>query len=236
VASILALLLASPKNCMTTRWSRLPLGRKVHAYAFATPCVMSEALSVRVQPLVTSVAYGNDVVCRLSLGHVLDLRNMVRFLGSNKSKSGEAGEETASKIIKKFIDYQSRTFSNDERGRESRDEFENWFYKVRNDCYQHMQNPKLYPPGKVYWIVNGNRVPYCEDNNDQEDSDDEEEGMDREKSFLEDKTNKQYYMLDVDVEKIFNEVSFSPRMMMDHLPHIYGNTVNDKVYIRMAIE
>ncbi|CAG8620118.1 11286_t:CDS:2 [Dentiscutata erythropus] len=222
VASILALLLASPKNCMTTRWSRLPLGRKVHAYAFATPCVMSEALSKRVQPLVTSVAYGNDVVCRLSLGHVLDLRNMVRFLGSNKSKSGEAGEETASKIIKKFIDYQSRTFSNDERGKENREEFENWFWKVRNDCYQHMQNPKLYPPGKVYWIVNGNRVPYCEENNDQEDSDDEEEGMDRENSFLEDKTNKQYYMLDVDVEKIFNEVTFSPRMMMDHLPHIYG--------------
>ncbi|CAG8526985.1 11601_t:CDS:2, partial [Cetraspora pellucida] len=152
VASLLALLFASPKTCMTTRWSRLPLGRNVHAYAFATPCVMSAALSRRLQPLVTSVAHGSDVVCRLSLGHVLDLRNMARFLGRNKSKSGEAGEETASKIIKKFIDYQSRTFGDDERGRESKEEFENWFKKVRNDCYAHMQNPKLYPPGKVYWI------------------------------------------------------------------------------------
>ncbi|CAG8814418.1 5790_t:CDS:1, partial [Racocetra fulgida] len=51
---------------------------------------MSAALSRRLQPLVTSIAYGNDVVCRLSLGHVLDLRNMARFLGRNKSKSGEA--------------------------------------------------------------------------------------------------------------------------------------------------
>ncbi|CAG8617721.1 29014_t:CDS:2 [Gigaspora margarita] len=220
VASILAILLASPKNCMTTRKSRLPLGRKVHTYAFATPCVMSAALSKRVQPLVTSVAYGNDVVCRLSLGHVLDLRNMVRFLSSNKSKTGEAGEETASKIIKKFIDYQSRSFSDDERGRETREEFENWFWKVRGDCYSYMQNPKLYPPGKVYWIVS-NRAPYSEDNYDQENLDDEEEDKERE-PILEEKTNKNYFMLDVDVEKIFQEVTFSPRMMMDHFPHFYG--------------
>ncbi|KAF0507187.1 alpha/beta-hydrolase [Gigaspora margarita] len=223
VASILAILLASPKNCMTTRKSRLPLGRKVHTYAFATPCVMSAALSKRVQPLVTSVAYGNDVVCRLSLGHVLDLRNMVRFLSSNKSKTGEAGEETASKIIKKFIDYQSRSFSDDERGRETREEFENWFWKVRGDCYSYMQNPKLYPPGKVYWIVS-NRAPYSEDNYDQENLDDEEEDKERE-PILEEKTNKNYFMLDVDVEKIFQEVTFSPRMMMDHFPHFYENVL-----------
>ncbi|CAG8784376.1 26284_t:CDS:1, partial [Gigaspora rosea] len=124
---------------------------------------------------------------------------------------------TASKIIKKFIDYQSRSFSDDERGRETREEFENWFWKVRNDCSPYMQNQTLYPPGKVYWIV-GNRVPYCEDN-DQEDLD-EKEDMERE-PILEEKTNKQYFMLDVDVEKIFAEVAFSPRMMMDHLPHFY---------------
>ncbi|CAG8617954.1 7010_t:CDS:2, partial [Ambispora leptoticha] len=39
IASLLALLWASPKTRMTTRWSCLPLGRRVHAYAFATPCV-----------------------------------------------------------------------------------------------------------------------------------------------------------------------------------------------------
>ncbi|CAG8669494.1 11611_t:CDS:2, partial [Ambispora leptoticha] len=39
IASLLALLWASPETRMTTRWSHLPLGRRVHAYAFATPCV-----------------------------------------------------------------------------------------------------------------------------------------------------------------------------------------------------
>ncbi|CAB4483666.1 unnamed protein product [Rhizophagus irregularis] len=109
VASLLAILLASPKTRQTTVWSGLPRGRRVHAYSFATPCVMSAELSKIVRPLVTSVAYGNDVVCRLSLGHVQDLRDMVRFLGSNKKN--QEGQETASKVLKKILDYQSRTFN-----------------------------------------------------------------------------------------------------------------------------
>ncbi|CAG8502620.1 15392_t:CDS:2 [Acaulospora colombiana] len=150
VASLLALLLASPSTCMTTRWSRLPLGRRVHAYAFATPCVMSAELSRRTRNLITSVAYDSDMICRLSLGHVLDLRNMVRFLGRNKSKNGE---ETASKIIKKVLDYQSRQFGDDEKGRASKAEYESWFWKARLDVYSHMQNPKLYPAGRKKIIV-----------------------------------------------------------------------------------
>ncbi|CAG8604970.1 8324_t:CDS:2 [Acaulospora morrowiae] len=239
VASLLALLLASPSNCMTTRWSRLPLGRRVHAYAFATPCVMSAELSRRTRSLITSVAYGNDVICRLSLGHVLDLRNMVRFLGRNKSKDGEAGEETASKIIKKVLDYQSRKFGDDEKGRASKAEYESWFWKTRLDVCSHMQNLKLYPAGKVYWIVGSKRTPYCEidgdvtdeekdncENNDEEESNkpEKDSSNNNSDSCSNGSSEKEYMMLEIEkVEQIFQEIGFSPHMIIDHLPFRYGS-------------
>ncbi|CAG8581214.1 20990_t:CDS:2 [Rhizophagus irregularis] len=213
VASLLAILLASPKTRQTTVWSGLPRGRRVHAYSFATPCVMSAELSKIVRPLVTSVAYGNDVVCRLSLGHVQDLRDMVRFLGSNKKN--QEGQETASKVLKKILDYQSRTFNEKtEEGRKEKEEFENYFWKTRQDVYKYMQNEKLYPPGKVYWIVGSDRKPYC-------DADDEDEEPDGE--LFEKKSSKQYNMVEIDdVQQVFSEIWFSPHMMIDHFPYMYG--------------
>lgn len=249
VASLLALLLASPTTRQTTVWSRLPRGRRVHAYAFATPCVMSAELSKRVRPLVTSVAYGNDVVCRLSLGHVRDLRNMVRFLGSNKQKGGEEGQETASKIIRKVLDYQSRPFfANTEEGRKDKEEFENFFWRARQDVYKHMQNEKLYPPGTVYWIIGNERKPYCDarDDDEAEGSNKEEEkasdvkgngnekecNVNNDDDIFEKKGNittssgKQYIMLEIDdVSKIFEEIWFSSHMMFDHLPHMYESVL-----------
>src|SRR6266511_2004562 len=114
IASILALLLASPKTCKTTKSSGLPVGRHVHVYAFATPCVMSGDLSKLAIPLVTSVAYRNDVVARLSIGHILDVRDMIKFLYRKTSDSdgnGENNEEFASVIIRKILRYQSSIFS-----------------------------------------------------------------------------------------------------------------------------
>ncbi|CAB5361489.1 unnamed protein product [Rhizophagus irregularis] len=216
VASLLAILLASPKTRQTTVWSGLPRGRRVHAYSFATPCVMSAELSKIVRPLVTSVAYGNDVVCRLSLGHVQDLRDMVRFLGSNKKN--QEGQETASKVLKKILDYQSRTFNEKtEEGRKEKEEFENYFWKTRQDVYKYMQNEKLYPPGKVYWIVGSDRKPYC-------DADDEDEEPDGE--LFEKKSSKQYNMVEIDdVQQVFSEIWFSPHMMIDHFPYMYENVL-----------
>ncbi|CAI2165679.1 12863_t:CDS:2 [Funneliformis geosporum] len=253
VASLLALLLASPTTRQTTVWSRLPRGRRVHAYAFATPCVMSAELSKRVRPLVTSVAYGNDVVCRLSLGHVRDLRNMVRFLGSNKQKGGEEGQETASKIIRKVLDYQSRAFfANTEEGRKDKEDFENFFWKARQDVYKHMQSEKLYPPGTVYWIIGNDRKPYCDASYDDEEGSNKEKASDvkgngiekelgerdvnndddifEEKGNITTSSGKQYIMLEIDdVSKIFEEIWFSSHMMFDHLPHMYDDEFKERL-------
>lgn len=221
IASLLALLFASPTTCMTTKWSHLPLGRRVHAYAFATPCVMSAELSKRARTLVTSVAYGDDVICRLSIGHVLDLRNMIRNFGRMGRGEGGKEDDVANKIIRKVIDYQSRRFGNDKKGQELKAEYESWFLKMRQDIVDsQMDNLKLYPPGRVYWVVKSNKVPYCEVNR-------EENALIKYSGSTKpaDENNKKpYIMLEVeDVDKIFREIWFSSHMMMDHLPHVYGS-------------
>nr|CAG8470662.1 3155_t:CDS:2 [Entrophospora candida] len=236
VASLLTLLLASPTTRMTTRWSGLPLGRRVHCYVFATPCVMSIDLSKKAKTLVTSVAYGNDVVCRLSLGHVKDLRGVVRYLGSANASTTpktpspskveadqevipEENHELASKVFRKFLDYKSRTFSeNDEKSMVIKREFEQFFWNVREEIRSHMKNVKLYPPGKVYWIIDSKRAPYC--NASEEIVSD---GPDEEIFF---EKNGLYNMLEINnVENIFDEIWFTPQMMTDHLPHVYENVL-----------
>ncbi|CEH14512.1 Predicted lipase/calmodulin-binding heat-shock protein [Ceraceosorus bombacis] len=80
VAALLALLWASPKTCLTIPSSGLPPGRRVHAFAFATPASMSAPLGRKCASLITSFAYSYDLVCRLSLGSIQDIRNAAAWL------------------------------------------------------------------------------------------------------------------------------------------------------------
>ncbi|CAG8497011.1 6576_t:CDS:2 [Paraglomus occultum] len=186
VASVLALLWASPTTRMTTRWSKLPLGRRVHCYAFATPCVMSAELSKRSKTLTTSVAYANDFIPRLSLGHVQDLRDMVCYMGSKIDP--ETNKDLMSTILSKVIEYKSKQFSGDDENEKeaAKKEIEEYFWNIRSKVHSIMSCPKLYPAGKL------------KDN------------------------DKKYNMLEIeDVEKMFEEIWFSPHMITDHLPMTY---------------
>jgi len=205
IASLLALLLASPTTRMTSRWSKLPLGRRVHAYAFATPCCMSAELSKRSKTLVTSVAYGNDVIPRLSIGHVRDLRNMVWFLGARTDPDSD--RDLASTIISRVLEYRSRMFTNDESARQAKKEFEDYFWQTRQVIHTRMQSNKLYPAGRLYWIVGKDRLPYALAKDD----------LERRESC-----ESKYNMIEVeDVEKMFEEIWFSPHMITDHFPQVY---------------
>lgn len=80
VASILAILWADPRTTLTTPASGLPAGRKLHAYCYACPCTMSAALGTRCANLITTYALSYDLVCRLSLGSVKDIRNACAWI------------------------------------------------------------------------------------------------------------------------------------------------------------
>lgn len=102
---------ADPKTCLTVKSSGLPAGRNVQVYAFAPPYVFSgsilsifssnlfnssltdAALSHLTSHLVVSLVYSHDIVSRLSLGSVRDLRNAAMWLCEAESCSGEGSDE-----------------------------------------------------------------------------------------------------------------------------------------------
>jgi len=104
---------ADPKTCLTVKSSGLPPGRNVQVYAFAPPYVLlhpqgsyhpfssnlfnrsltDAALSRLTSHLIVSLVYSHDVVTRLSLGSVRDLRNAAMWLCEAESSSGEGSGE-----------------------------------------------------------------------------------------------------------------------------------------------
>lgn len=106
---------ADPRTCLTVRSSGLPVGRRISVYCFGPPCVYTFipyiipfsfrsnlsfihsraltdiALSKLADRLVTSFVYSHDVVSRLSLGSVRDLRNAALWLCDAES-NGKTGE------------------------------------------------------------------------------------------------------------------------------------------------
>jgi len=90
---------ADPKTCLTVRSSGLPVGRRVQVYCFAPPyadlpkpndltpltCLLRRSitdanLTRLADKMVVSLVYSHDVVSRLSLGSVRDLRNAAMWL------------------------------------------------------------------------------------------------------------------------------------------------------------
>ncbi|RUP47707.1 hypothetical protein BC936DRAFT_145427 [Jimgerdemannia flammicorona] len=200
IGSLLALLIASPTTRVTTASSGLPPNRPVHAFAFASPCTMSAALSRRSEGLVTSLVYADDVVTRLSIGSVRDLRNITAWL-----IEGDKDEPLYANIISKALNYQAGMYEGDSVQKR---ELENWFVSLRTTLHANMQSDKLYPGGTVYWILPitggkmdaGSVAPTDEDDP-------------KEASY-------KLYKID-DVEQVLSEIIFSRNMISDHFPLQY---------------
>jgi sn1-specific diacylglycerol lipase len=80
VAALLGLTWADPRTCMTVHSSGLPAGRRTSVFCFAPPCLTDGALSALANNLIVSLVYSNDVVSRLSLGSVRDIKNAALWL------------------------------------------------------------------------------------------------------------------------------------------------------------
>ena len=101
---------ADPKTCLTVRSSGLPVGRRVQVYSFAPPYVLCPSVSdsnsrlhwsrsladanlARLSSkLIVSLVYSHDVVSRLSLGSVQDLRSAAMWLCEAEVNGGKADE------------------------------------------------------------------------------------------------------------------------------------------------
>ena len=94
---------ADPWSCLTHRASGLPPNRRVAAYLYAPPCLVSARLSrlAGMNNLITSFVYSHDIVSRLSLGSVRDLRRAASWLcEAEKEQRGDGYGGVTARALK----------------------------------------------------------------------------------------------------------------------------------------
>jgi len=138
VASMLGLLWIDPnKPYVTSVESKLPPNRPLHVYSYGTPSCMQEELATICRSFVTSVVNHYDIIPRLSIGILTDLRNCADELLDEKNHG--LAEEIFSRSL--------ATFNKNNSSKEL-----NWFWEKFLIFKKNMNSEKLVPPGVVYII------------------------------------------------------------------------------------
>ncbi|KAG6896859.1 hypothetical protein C0992_005606 [Termitomyces sp. T32_za158] len=132
---------ADLKTCLTVRSSGLPVGRRVFVYCFAPPALADAALSKLANRLIVSFVYSHDVVARLSLGSIRDLRNAASWLCEAENEHVGEGWTAVTNRAKLW-----------KAGEGSLDD-RHWFVAVRKSLQANMQMSNMFPPGQVFWAL-----------------------------------------------------------------------------------
>ncbi|KAF8164901.1 hypothetical protein B0H34DRAFT_687065 [Crassisporium funariophilum] len=207
VAAILGMMWADPQTCLTVRSSGLPVGRRVYVYCFAPPSLTDAALSRLTDKLIVSLVYSHDVVSRLSLGSIRDLKNAALWLcQANEAGDGSEGWSAVTARAKKWKD-----------GSGSPDDMD-WFIAVRKTLEANMQNTNMYPPGRVMWAMrDGDLHPAHQRHPNPEGT----------KTKGADSQHKLRVFEVLDVEKVFSQLVFARNMLTAHMPHQYDQVLHD---------
>lgn len=153
---------ADPRTCLTHRASGLPTNRRVWAYCYAPPCLTSASLSklAASSNLITSFVYSHDVVSRLSLGSVRDLRRATAWLSEAETEGrGEGYGGVTGKALKAKTGF-GKEFDPQWVSRRLSINVERWvlmaviqFLAIRKTLEANMRMAHLYPPGRVLWAM-----------------------------------------------------------------------------------
>lgn len=198
VAALLGMMWADPKTCLTVRSSGLPVGRRVSVYCFAPPSLTDASLSRLADKLIVSFVYSHDVVARLSLGSVRDLKNAALWLcEANETK--EAGDGYVA------VTTRARQWK---AGQGTADDMD-WFIAMRKTLEANMQNGNMYPPGRVLWAMRDSDL---------------HPSHRLAKSLRPDKL-RLFEVLDV--EQVFSQLVFARDMLTAHMPHQYDKVLHD---------
>ncbi|UZJ54585.1 hypothetical protein CBS101457_003905 [Exobasidium rhododendri] len=231
VAALLAIMWATPETCLTTKHSGLPSGRRTHAFCFAVPCVMGNQLAKRAERLVTSYCHSYDLICRLSLGAILDIRNACAWLAyenalqnipatrgeeggpgasSSTSTSGLTHPIRMTNVMQRAFQHQSGQMNNNLR---AKNELEADFLALRKSLEANMRQVELYPPGVVlYSLAKEDLTPTLLRDSDSN------------------RTSKDHYLYRLNDEasrdEVFGQIIFSRGMLSKHMPHIYHDALD----------
>lgn len=222
VAALCALMWADPATCLTTPQSGLPVGRKVHAYAFAAPCVMGLELSQRCKALITTLEYSYDLVARLSLGAILDIRNACAWLAYENNQPATpipAGTNMANSngfvglpkpirlttLMQRALLHQVPTTAADKKQDIERD-----FLALRKTLEANMTHVELLPPGSIFYSLHKDDVAAAA-------MYPASAGPD----------HRLYRVTGDRLDDVFGQIIFGRGMLSRHMPHIYRNILTN---------
>lgn len=206
-AAILGLMWADPKTCLTVPCSGLPIGRRVSVFCFAPPALTSGALSKLSSGLITSFVYSHDIVARLSLASVRDLKNAAMWLcEAEVDAPGNGKAEGYTEVTDRAKRLKDGTAKEGDL---------EWLIATRKTLEANMQSVDMFPPGRVLWAVrDGDLHPAHQVHKQQPSSDNS--GADRLRLFEV-----------LDVEKVFNQIVFARDMLTSHMPHQYDRALHE---------
>ncbi|KAG1787652.1 uncharacterized protein HD556DRAFT_1407937 [Suillus plorans] len=200
VAVLLAMMWADPATCLTVPSSGLPTDHNVSVYCIGPPCLTDAGLSRLASKMVTSFVCSDDIVSRLSLGSVRDIRNAALWLCDANERNGDT--EGYSVITNRIRRWKAGDGSSDDL---------HWFLSMRKTLEANMQMADLFPPGRVLWTVR--------------DCDLHPSHQSQRPNTHPDKTLRLFEVLDV--EKVFSQIVFSRNMLRSHMPHRYDQVLHE---------
>ncbi|KAG7096493.1 hypothetical protein E1B28_003923 [Marasmius oreades] len=209
VAALLGLMWADPKTCLTVHSSGLPVTRRVSVYCFAPPALTDAALSKLANNLIVSFVYSHDVVSRLSLGAIQDLRNAAMWLCDANEEGGD--QEKGSGYT--AVTARARRWK---AGNGSSDDPE-WFIAVRKTLEANMQMAHTFPPGRVLWALRESDLHPSHRSH----------GPDKMSSGASGPVDKLRLFEVLEVEKVFSQIVFAKDMLGAHMPHNYDSVLHD---------
>ena len=136
----------------------------VRCFAFAPPCVLTLAAARALAPCVTSIVFGDDLIARLSLGSVEDLRNAAAALATDPMLCSRVAaavgpppddggpESPTSPSIAAMWENDEPVAAPADAEALGPDGQRLWVTALRNTLHATMQNEKLYPPGRILWL------------------------------------------------------------------------------------
>jgi len=208
VAAILGMTWADPRTCLTVQSSGLPVDRRVYVYCFGPPALADAALSRLTAKLIVSIVYSHDVISRLSLGSIRDLKNAAMWL----CEADEAGDRSEgwSAITARAKRWKEGTGSKDDM---------NWFIAMRKTLKASMQNSDMYPPGRVLWAMRDKDLHQAHQLYPASKSSQTPGGPGEQ--------DKLRVFEVLDVEQVFSQLVFARNMLTAHMPHQYDQVLHD---------
>ncbi|ESK93113.1 lipase class 3 [Moniliophthora roreri MCA 2997] len=204
VAALLGLMWADPRTCLTVHSSGLPVGRRVSVYCFAPPALTDASLSRLASHLIVSFVYSHDVVSRLSLGSVRDLKNAAMWLcDANEGDRQDAGYTAVTNRASQW------------KAGNGSPEDPQWFIAVRKTLEANMQMAHTFPPGRVLWALR------------ESDLHPSHRSITASSAASSTSQDKLRLFEVLDVEKVFSQIVFAKDMLGAHMPHKYDSVLHD---------